>query len=198
MGVGVDRDVAAPSDSLLEQLLGRVLALRPTIDLYRGAELCACGEHVVRVEVRLRSARTHDLAAGAVAQDVDVRVRNGEHHPAGHLRFGHRELRVHRRDDDVEVGEQVVGQVERSVHEDVDLHAGEQAEGCESLVELRDLVELGPEPVRAQAVGDGQAGGMVGDDQVLVPERHRSPRHRLERCAAVGPRGVGMAVTLEQ
>ena len=49
---------------------------------------------------------------------------------------------MHTGDDDVELGEQVVVLVEGPVVEDVDLDAGEDAEGRELLVEAGDDVEL--------------------------------------------------------
>ena len=57
---------------------------------------------------------------------------DGHHHPAGHLLLGHAQLRVHAGDDDVEPLEQVEVLVERAVLEDVDLHAGEDAERAPS------------------------------------------------------------------
>ena len=60
-----------------------------------------------------------------------MRVGHGEHHPLGHLLAVHAQLGVHAGDDDVEALEQVVVEVERAVLEDVDLHAGEDAEVVE-------------------------------------------------------------------
>ena len=123
VGVGVDRDLAVPVEGQSEQLLGRVLALGPAVDLDRGVEVGAGGEHDVGVELALRATGADDLAAGAVAEDVDVGAGDGQHHAAGHLLLGHPQLRVHAGDDDVEPLEQVVVLVERAVLEDVDLHA---------------------------------------------------------------------------
>ena len=77
-------------------------------------------------------------AAGAVAEDVGVRVRHRRDHAVGHRLLAHAQLRVHAGDDDVELGEQVVVLVEAAVVEDVDLDAGEDAERRELLVERRD------------------------------------------------------------
>ena len=75
-------------------------------------------------------------AAGAVAEDVGVRVRHRRDHAVGHRLLAHAQLRVHAGDDDVELGEQVVVLVEAAVVEDVDLDAGEDAERRELLVEV--------------------------------------------------------------
>ena len=70
----------------------------------------------------------------------------------------HAQLGVDARHDDVEAGEQVVVEVERAVLEDVDLHAGEDAERRQLLVERGDLDELALEPLAVEAVGDGEPG----------------------------------------
>ena len=124
----------------------------PAVDLDRRAELLAGGEHVVGVERRRRPLADHP--AGAVAEDVDVRVGDGQHHPLGHLLALHAQLGVHAGDDDVEALEQVVVEVERAVLEDVDLHPGEDPEVVvERGVELGDVVEL------ALAAAPGRARG---------------------------------------
>ena len=83
VGVGVDREQAAVVDGDVEQLLGRVEPLGPAVDLDRGVELRAGGEHVVGVEHRRRALA--DQPPGAVAEDVDVRAGHGQHHALGHL-----------------------------------------------------------------------------------------------------------------
>ena len=104
---------------------------------------------------------------------------------------------MHARDDDVDAAEQLFRSVERAVFEDVDLDAGEDAERRHLLVQLRDDVELLAQPVGRQAVRDRQPGRVVGEREVLVPERARLLGHRADRVAAVGPVGVHVQVALE-
>ncbi len=52
--------------------------------------------------------------------------------------------------------------VERAVLEDVDLNPRKQPERGQYLVDLGHHVELAPEVIGAQAVGDGKAGAVVG------------------------------------
>ena len=47
-------------------------------------------------------------------------------------------------------------------------------------------VELLLQPLRGQAVGDGQPGGVVGERHVLVAQRQRGLGHLADRAAAVG------------
>ena len=63
---------------------------------------------------------------------------------------------------------------------------------------LGDLVELLGEPLLVQAVRDRQAGRVVGLHHVLVAERDRRRRHRLDRGAAVAPRRVQVAVAAQR
>ena len=83
--------------------------------------------------------------------------------------------------------------VERTVVEDVDLHAGEYAERSEIRVELLDDFELLAQPVGRQAVRDLEPGRMVGEREVLVAEVARLAGHGRDRVAAVGPVGVRSA-----
>ena len=64
--------------------------------------------------------------AGRVAEDVDVRALDRAQDPVGHLARVLVERRVDRGDDDIELGQAVVGQVHGAVGPDVALDAGEQ------------------------------------------------------------------------
>ena len=61
-------------------------------------------------------------------------------------------------DEEEEVVEEVVVEIEAAVLEDVDLHAGQDAERRKGLVERPDLVELLEQSFAVQAVGDRQTG----------------------------------------
>lgn len=111
----------------------------------------------------------------------------------GHPKFG-----VRRGDDDVEPVEQVVVLVERAVGQDVALDAGEQPEGCQAGVQLRDRVQLAAQPVGRQAVGDPQPRRVVGEHRPPVPGVPGREGHRLDRAAAVRPVGVQVAVAAQR
>ena len=106
---------------------------------------------------------------------------------------------MHARDDDVQLGEQIRLLVEGTVVEDVDLDAGEDPEAGvgQRQVQLRDVAELRAQPVGGQAVGDGQPGRVVGDDQVVVAELARGLDHLLERRSAIGRVRVAVAVAAQ-
>ena len=96
------------------------------VDLHRLAVPLRGAEHALDVDVHRRAGP--EEAARRVREDVDVRVRERAAHPARHLGPRLLEHAVDRRDDQVELGEQLVGVVERAVRADVALGAGEHAD----------------------------------------------------------------------
>ncbi len=84
-----------------------------------------------------------------MAENVDVGIGDGPHHPLGHLLAGHAQLAVHTGNDQVEGAEHVVAVVEGAVLEDVDLDPGEDAKRGQPLVEPGDLVHLLGQPLGA-------------------------------------------------
>ena len=140
--------LAAHLDGEAEQAAGRVEAFGAGVDLDGLVELRGGGEDELGVEGRLRAAAADDDAAGAVAEDVHVRIGERGDHAAGHLLAVHAQLGVHAGDDDVELREEIGLLVEGAVLEDVDLDAGEDAEGRQLFVEGGDDLEL-----LAQALG---------------------------------------------
>jgi hypothetical protein len=95
--------------------------------------------------------------------------------------------------DHVQLGQHLVGEVERAVGQDVALGAGQDPDAVAGL-ERPDLPELLAELLGAEAAGDRRRAGMVGDDDVLVAARLRGGDQRLERVVAVRPVGVRVEV----
>ena len=107
-------------------------------------------------------------------------------------------------DDEIELGQRVVGEVQRAVAQDVALDAGEDADA-----ETRRRVELAHAPREGdgarfvEAVGHRERLGVVGDRDVLVAAlaRGRRPSLRASRgrrsrsCACGGRRGCGCSST---
>jgi len=59
------------------------------------------------------------------------------------------------------------------------------------------VVELAPQVVRAQPVGNGQAWAVVRQCKVVVAKRGSRPRHVLDRGPAIRPVGVAVAVATQ-
>ena len=123
---------------------------------------------------------------------LDRRQHAGRHLPGVHSQRG-----VHAGHHDVEFAEEVEVAVEGAVLEDVDLHAGQDAERCELLVQVVDEVELLGEALLVEPVRDGEPGAVVGQDEVLAAQVAGRLGHLEDGAAAVRPVGVGMAVTAE-
>ena len=104
---------------------------------------------------------------------------------------------MHAAHHDVQPVEHLGRLVEGAVLEDVDLDAAQDAERRELLVQPVNQLDLLAQAVGAQAVRDREPGRVVGHRQVLVAELGRSPRHALDRRAAVGPVRVHVQVAAQ-
>ena len=104
---------------------------------------------------------------------------------------------MHARHHHVELVQELGLLVECAVLVDVDLDALEEPERCQLLVDLVHDLELAAQTLGRQALGDGQARGVVGEHHVLVAEVTGRPRHHVDGAATVGPVGVGVAVAFE-
>ena len=199
MGIGVDREQATGLDSHPQQPPGRIEPFGSRVHLDGYPESLAGGEDDLGVELRFGppTSSPTDEPAGAVAEHVDVRVGDRGHHPRGHLVGRHAQSTVDTRDDEVEASQQRRFLVEPTVVEDVDLDAREDPERSEFVVDRRHLVELAFQALGGQPVGDGEPRRVVGQHQVLVAQVARRLGHLADRRSAVGPLGVGVAVTAQ-
>ena len=97
----------------------------------------------------------------------------------------------------VELGEHVVGEVERPVGADVALGAAQDAEGSEQLVRRRDLLALAAEVVRGQTRDDADVRRVVADREVLIAELLRGAGHLLDRGLPVRPRRMHVQIAAD-
>ena len=113
---------------------------------------------------------------------------------------------MHAPNDDVECPEHVLGLIESPVLVDVDLDATQNSKGCRSgrcfsgelIVDALDLFELSHQTLSRETVRDGQAGRVIGHDDVLMTQRTRSVRHLDDRTATVGPQRVRVTVSAQR
>ncbi len=107
-------------------------------------------------------------ATGEVAKHGHVRVFDGANDAFGHCGLAHFEGVVDGGDDVVELGEDFVGVIERSVFEDVAFDAREDAEvGTEFGVELVDSADLFEQLGFGKAACLDGAAGVIGNSEVL-------------------------------
>ncbi len=97
----------------------------------------------------------------------------------------------------VQLGEHVVGEVERAVREDVALAAAQDPERRQQLVGGRDLLSLPADVVGIETGDDRHRARVVADREVLVAELARRPSHLLDRRLAVGGSRVHVQVAAD-
>lgn len=199
MGIGIDGEKAAGIDGLAQKPVRGILALGARVDLDGLAQASRGFEDSRSVELRLGAvlALAAGHAAGAVAEDVQVRVFERPQHARGHLVGGHAELRVDTRDDDVETGEELGALVEASIGQDVGLDAGEHTKGGELGVEGFDFGELFLKARSGEAVGHLEPRRVVGEHHVIVTKLAHGRCHVADGRGPVGPVGVHMTVATE-
>ena len=197
VGVGVDRDVAA--------LVERELAAAPGGSSRSGRQLISTA-----VSNRAQAANTNS------ASNVDWRAacrsagrcsgrgcRRGArlpatHHPLGHRAALHAQLGVHAGDDDVEPAS-----ISSSRSSDPSSRMStsipvRMRNGARLLVERGHVVELLPQSLAVEAVGDGEPGRVIGEHHVVVAERDRRRAPSPRSGPAVAPQAVQVAVAAER
>ena len=141
-----------------------------------------------RLERDLEDAVEVERVLGAVVEDPPLRMRETARGRMAHRlddpvrdRLARRALAGVEADlHPLELGEDVVREVERAVREDVALAAAEDPERRQHLVRGRDLLGLAPEVVGVEPRDDADVAGVVADRQVLVAERLRGAPHLLD------------------
>ena len=182
---------------------------RRPVDLERRARRRRCLEDGVPVQVEVGP--LVDDPAGGVRDDIDVRAADGVEGPSRQLVARLAPPHVHRRDDQVEAGQQVVVVVEPAVRAHLELAAVEEPEarhrpvghgprrllGRVPLVQRRDDAALLLHPRRVETVCDGEALRVVRQHLVGVPSPSGRVGHDPDRVDAVAPVGVRVEVALE-
>ena len=148
--------------------------------------------HVDRVAVA-----PANLAPVRVVQRIDQPVGDGAQHPRGHHLTRLPKAGMDGRRDIVECRQDLIGEIELPVHEDVHLGPEQYHKRRKLVIDALDQRALFFEPLRREPAGHGQILGMVGQRHVLIPLGFGCPGHVLERLRPIGPIGVGMQVALD-
>ena len=165
------------------------------VHLDRAALLGEPGEDGLEVD-RVRRPVV-DQPPGRVAEAADVgRVQRGQH-ALGQLLARAALAGVDARLHPVELGQQVVGQVERAVAADVALGSAQEAERRELLVGGRDLLGLAAHAVGVEPGDGADADRVVADRQVLVAAVAGGSAHLEDRRPAVRPGRVAVQVAAD-
>ena len=176
-------------------LVAQVEPVGQAVHLERDAGLERDLDHALQVE-RVRRP-VPDQPAGRMAEAAHRRMP----HRLGHLARQRRALlalaRVEAELHPVELGQHVVGQVERAVAADVDLGAAQDPERRELLVRGGDLLGLAAQRVGVEARDDAHVRRVVADREVLVAELARRERHLEHGRPAVRPGRVAVEVAAD-
>jgi hypothetical protein len=121
VGVGIDGENYAVVAGSAGQGVVEVEPVGEGVDLQGGTGAGRGGEHRVHVEVDRGSPA--EAAGRGVADDVDAGVLHGGDEATGHGLGRLVEVRVHRGDQQVEAGQELVIPVQRPVRSDVELRA---------------------------------------------------------------------------
>ncbi len=193
MRVGREHEI----DSCRQRLHGvrarQVETIRQTVDLEGDSLLERDREDSVEIESVL----------GPAVQDSPLRVAERSRgrmpqrfaHGLGQLASGAPLAGVQADLDPIQLGEHVVGKVERPVGEDVALDPAQDAEGCEALVDSGDLLGLTAHVVRFEPGYDADVRRVVADGEVVVAPRAGGVRHLLDRGLPVGPGRVAVEIS---
>src|SRR4051794_12310095 len=97
--------------------------------------------------------------------------------------------------DDVHLGKDSVGEIERAVGKYVDFNTGEDLDAFDLFVGFANARDMGFGAFVVEPVGKGEILGMVGDSHVLVATLARGRSHFFDCALAVGLDGVSMNVS---
>ena len=134
---------------------------------------------------------------GRVAEAADVRVAQRLLDALGHLPPRHPLAAVDAGLHPVELGEDVVGEVEPAVGEDVALDPAQDAERRQHLVGGRDLLGLAADVVGREAADGADRRRVVADREVLVAALARGAAHLLDARPPVRPGRVAVQVAAD-
>ena len=104
---------------------------------------------------------------------------------------------MQRGEHDVEAGEQVVLEVERSVVHDVDLDPVQDLDAAVTLTQKLHFRALVGDLLRRQLARRPCPLRVIGDGDVLVSQLSRREHHVLDRVAAVAPRAVHVEIAAD-
>ncbi len=199
MRVGADRELHPGVPGRLDVVGRQVEPLGVGVDLQRSAGRRAGAEQ--RGQVDIDAWPLAEPPRGRVPDDVHLRVLAGPQEPAGHLGPALVEVGVHRRHADVESRQEIFRPVDGPVGGDVQLGAVQQHHRAAAVVvepglQAGQLLPLGQDLLGRHPLHD-QVRGVVGDGEVLVPERPRGCHHVVERGDAIGQVGVSVQISLD-
>ena len=160
--------------------------------LHRDAEFGGAPEDGGQIDGERLAAQ--DLAAGGVAQNLDVGVLDGAQHPGGHFLAALVEAAVDAGDHHVHLRQHFVIEIDGAVAQNVHLDAGEDADAAlHRAVGLANARQVLERPLLVEAAGHGQVLGVLSDGDVAQTARVGGLGHLEDAVAPVAFRGCACA-----
>src|SRR5215211_118385 len=173
-------------------LSAEIKAIGKAIDFERDSLLQRNFEYALQVQRILRTAV--DIAALRVAEATHVRITERLLNPLSHLPPRHPLSTMDARLYPLELGEDVVREVEPSVGEDVAFGSTQDTERRKQFIRGRDLLSLAANVVGSQSADGADGGRVVADREIFVPPSLRRTAHPLDTRPAIRPCRVAMEV----
>jgi hypothetical protein len=170
----------------------QIEAVREAVDLDRETCLERHFEHLVQVEGVL-GAVVEDPPL-RMAETARIRIPHGLGDDARQLRLGPPLACVQADLNPVQLCEDVVGEIEAAVREDVALDPAQHVERSETLVRGRNLLRLPAYVVGGEPRNNADVHRVIADREVLVAALTCSDSHLLDARLAIRPRRVAVKV----
>ena len=106
-------------------------------------------------------------------------------HAPGHVRFAQTKSRMNRSDYEIELRQNFIRKIKRTVPKNVAFHSGKKTEAVELFVQLSNRRDLRQQFFLIKPVCLNLAATVIGNAQILQAERLRSFRHFFQRIVAV-------------
>src|SRR6266576_3390038 len=101
-----------------------------------------------------------------MAKHADKRVVHRPDNAPGHVRFIQIKNGMDRSDDKIELGQDLIRELERPVSKNVALGPGKEPKSIEALVEFANVRQLNAQPRFIQSMALDCASAMVGDTEI--------------------------------
>ena len=154
-----------------------------------------CAKH--GLEIDLERFATRDHSPGRMAQDRNVWVVQRVEHAAGDTIARLSLAIMHAGDDPIGFGQQIVGQIEPTLFEDVDLDALQHGNAAQPLVDLVDFGVLLSQLRLVEPAGHGDAFRVIGNGDVFQPTLLGGFGHGLDSGPTVGPGAVHVQIAAD-
>ncbi len=132
-----------------------------------------------------------------MSDDRGIWIRDGLQQSLGHLGRLLIEDGVHTGDNDVHLRQDIVGEVEVAVSQDIDFDPGKDGDAVDFLSHVANALDVFDGALIVKAVGEREILRMIGDGHVLIAARLGRFGHLFDGVAAIGLDGMHVDIALQ-